>query len=63
MSTKIKVVTKTFEVLETLNREPKLSLKEITDRVEFPKPTVFRLLYTLQTLGYVDQIRHLRLLH
>lgn len=55
MSAKIKVVTKAFEVLETLNREPRLSLKEITEKVEFPKPTVFRLLYTLQTLGYVDQ--------
>ncbi len=55
MSLNIKVVAKTFEVLETLNREPKISLKEITDRVAFPKPTVFRLLHTLQTLGYVDQ--------
>ncbi len=55
MSLNIKVVAKTFEVLETLNREPKLSLKEITNRVAFPKPTVFRLLHTLQTLGYVEQ--------
>ncbi len=55
MSSKIKVVIKAFEVLETLSKESKLSLKEITDRVAYPKPTVFRLLYTLQTLGYVDQ--------
>ncbi len=55
MSSKIKVVTKAFEVLETLSQESKLSLKEITERVAFPKPTVFRLLYTLQVLGYVDQ--------
>ena len=55
MSSKIKVVTKAFVVLETLSRESKLSLKEITDMVAFPKPTVFRLLYTLQSLGYVDQ--------
>lgn len=55
MGSKIKVVAKTFEVLETLNRKNKLSLKEITEIVAFPKPTVFRLLYTLQTLGYVEQ--------
>lgn len=55
MSKNVKVVAKAFEVLETLNREPRLSLKEITDRVAFPKPTVFRLLYTLETLGYVEQ--------
>lgn len=55
MNSKIKVLVKTFEVLETINREPKLSLKEITERVSLPKPTVFRLLYTLQALGYVDQ--------
>jgi IclR family acetate operon transcriptional repressor len=51
----IKVIAKTFEVLETLNREPNLSLKEITERVEYPKPTVFRLLNTLSSLGYVEQ--------
>lgn len=55
MSSKIKVVVKTFEILETLNKVNKLSLKEITNRVAYPKPTVFRLLNTLQLLGYVEQ--------
>lgn len=55
MSLNVKVVAKTFKVLEALNCEPKLSLKEITARVELPKSTVFRLLNTLQTLGYIEQ--------
>lgn len=51
----IKVIAKTFEILEILNNEPNLSLKEITNKVFYPKPTVFRLLNTLSTLGYVVQ--------
>jgi len=49
----IKVIAKTFEILEILNNEPNLSLKEITNKVSYPKPTVFRLLNTLSTLGYI----------
>lgn len=51
----IKVAAKIFSILEILNSEDKLSLKEITQKTHFPKPTVFRLLDTLQELGYVDQ--------
>lgn len=51
----IKVAAKIFSILEILNNETKLSLKEITQKTRFPKPTVFRLLDTLQTLGYVEQ--------
>lgn len=53
----IKVAAKIFSILEILNNEDKLSLKEITEKTRFPKPTVFRLLDTLQDLGYVDQER------
>lgn len=55
MSSIIKVIVKTFEVLETLNHKPNLTLKEITDLVSYPKPTVFRLLNTLASLGYIEQ--------
>lgn len=55
MNSRIKVVVKTFEVLEILNKTNKLSLKEITARVIYPKATVFRLLNTLRMLGYVEQ--------
>jgi len=50
----LKVVVKTFEVIETLNKHQSLSLKDITKIVKLPKPTIFRILHTLQSLGYVE---------
>lgn len=55
MTTKVKVVSKTFEILEALSKDTRLGLREITERVAYPKPTVFRLLSTLEQLGYVEQ--------
>ncbi len=55
MITKVKVVSKTFEILEALSEDTGLGLREITERVSYPKPTVFRLLSTLEQLGYVEQ--------
>ena len=55
MTTKVKVVSKTFEILEALGEGTRLGLREITERVSYPKPTVFRLLSTLEQLGYVEQ--------
>ncbi len=55
MTTKVKVVSKTFEILEALSDGNRLGLREITERVLYPKPTVFRLLSTLEQLGYIEQ--------
>lgn len=55
VTTKVKVVSKTFEILEALSEGNRLGLREITEHVSYPKPTVFRLLSTLEQLGYVEQ--------
>ncbi len=54
MSDAIKVIVKTFDIIEILNRQKSLSLKEITKRSNLPKPTAYRILNTLQQLNYVD---------
>jgi len=54
MNNGIKVITKAFKIIEILNQDEQLSLKEITQRVNLPKPTVFRILNTLQSLNYVQ---------
>jgi DNA-binding IclR family transcriptional regulator len=53
----VAVVEKIFLLLETLAqaRTP-ISLKEVAETTRLPKPTAYRLLRTLQTLGYV--VRH-----
>jgi len=55
MGAKVKVIVKAFEILEALGKKSPMSLREITDEVSYPKPTVFRLLSTLADLGYVEQ--------
>ncbi len=49
------VIVRAFRVLEELALEPALSLKELTQRTAIPKPTVYRLLRTLQDIGYVTE--------
>lgn len=51
----IKVLAKVFEILEALHRlgDAGGRLSKIASRVAFPKPTVFRVLRTLERLGYV----------
>lgn len=46
-----------FAVLEALSQQPKagLPLEEITQICGMPKTTVYRLLYSMQKLGYVEQ--------
>jgi DNA-binding IclR family transcriptional regulator len=52
----LKVVAKTFRVIETLSQaESGVPLSELARRVEQPKATVFRILFTLKQLGYVEQ--------
>lgn len=52
----IAVVEKTFSVLEILagNPEP-MALARLAEGAELPKPTIYRILQTLATLGYVAQ--------
>lgn len=51
----IKVLTKAFEILETLHRRNDKGgrLSEIAATLKLPKPTVFRILRSLEKLGYV----------
>lgn len=52
----IELLEKGMRVLETLaNEEIPLDLKDLTDRVGLVKSSVFRILYTLRELGYVEQ--------
>lgn len=55
MAAKVKVILKAFEILESLSKGDNLGLSEITALVSYPKPTVFRLLSTLEELGYIEQ--------
>lgn len=55
MESTIKVIAKAFDIIEILNQSEKLTLKEITQAVNLPKPTVYRILNTLQSIGYVEQ--------
>ncbi len=54
MGKPIKVVAKTFRVIELLHEKRELSLKDLSEGTTFPKPTTFRILDTLQSLGYVE---------
>lgn len=52
----LKVVAKTFRVIEALAQaEGCVQLSELARSVKQPKATVFRILYTLKELGYVQQ--------
>lgn len=52
----INVLDKTFKVLEAVSRSTNpSSLSDITSQLEIPKPTICRILKTLQKLGYVTQ--------
>lgn len=52
----LKVVAKTFRVIEALSQaKTGLPLSELGRRVKQPKATVFRILFTLKQLGYVEQ--------
>jgi DNA-binding IclR family transcriptional regulator len=55
----VPVVRSTFRILEELASEGTLGLNEIAQRTKIPKSTVFRVLSTLHTLGYVirDSVR------
>jgi len=53
----IAVTQRVFAVLEALSQQPKsgVPLEEITQTSGLPKTTVFRLLYSMNKLGFVEQ--------
>jgi IclR family KDG regulon transcriptional repressor len=55
MGKPIKVVAKTFAVIELLEQGKGVSLKELAEKASLPKPTAFRILDTLVNLGYAEQ--------
>ena len=59
----VPVVRSTFRILQELGRAELLGLSEITQRTGISKSTVFRILSTLQELGYVlrDASRNYRI--
>lgn len=57
MSKPVKTIQKAFDLLEQLNVGNAISLKEIAEKTGLPKPTAFRILNTMQMLGYIDHDR------
>jgi DNA-binding IclR family transcriptional regulator len=54
----LKVVAKTFHLVEFMSKARSgIRLSELARKLQQPKATVFRILYTLQELGYVQQDR------
>jgi len=52
----VKVLHKTLDILETIKRQPAgLGLAELSRSVRVPKPTVYRILATLEARGYLDR--------
>jgi DNA-binding IclR family transcriptional regulator len=52
----VQVLHKTLDILETIKTSPAgIGLAELTRIVEMPKPTVFRILVTLEGRGYLNR--------
>ena len=52
----INSVVKLFHMLETMVGREDWDLGALTDQLDIPKATVMRMLLTLKSMGYVDQI-------
>ena len=48
-------VIKVFKIIEALSEQPEYDLTELSRVAGMPKPTVQRMLLTLQQLGYIRQ--------
>lgn len=58
----VSTLARGMQVLEAFSREsPQLTLTEIVSKVNLDKSTAFRLLYTLEQLGYVERDERTRL--
>lgn len=51
----IEVIARTIDVLEAFEGKPGLTLKELSHRVPIVKSSIYRILYTLEELGYVSK--------
>ncbi len=52
----VRVLHKTVDILEALRRAPAgLGLADLAGQVAMPKPTVYRILATLESRGYLDR--------
>jgi IclR family KDG regulon transcriptional repressor len=57
MNTKVQSLDRTFNILEILSQEQNgLSLTEIATRINLPRSTVFRLLASLRSRGYIEKL-------
>lgn len=54
--TAVEPVSRAFHILEALNRRGRAGLAQIAADTGLPKPTVSRLLATLEACGYVDRL-------
>ncbi|AZB41970.1 IclR family transcriptional regulator [Bacillus sp. FJAT-42376] len=45
-------------ILDALQQEERLTLKEVMEKFSFNKSTAFRLLYTLESMGYIRKTEH-----
>lgn len=53
----VQVLHKTIDILEVLRRTQNgLALADLAERVKMPKPTVYRILATLESRGYLDRL-------
>src|SRR5882757_2694275 len=53
----VRVLHKTVDILEALRRETAgLGLADLASQLEMPKPTVYRILATLESRGYLDRL-------
>ncbi len=51
----IEVIARTIDVLEAFEGKPGMSLNELSHRVPIVKSSIYRILYTLEELGYVSK--------
>lgn len=53
---RVRVLNKTLDILETIKDKPSgLRLVDLARRVRMPKPTVYRIVATLEARGYLDR--------
>ena len=51
----IEVIARTLSVLEAFEGKPRVSLNELAGRVPIVKSSIYRILFTLEQLGYVSK--------
>jgi IclR family transcriptional regulator, KDG regulon repressor len=52
----VRVLLKTLDILEAIRQSPdNMALAEVSRKVQMPRPTVYRILTTLESRGYLDR--------